>query len=111
MAKELIALNNERKSMTEQETQKAIELVENTGLLKDRVLVIYLKDCHESIAGIIAGRIKERYYRLHLLLLMLRTGQKAQDVQSKAIICTKRLINVKMFSLNMVDILWRLVYH
>lgn len=63
MAKELIALNNERKSMTEQETQKAIELVENTGLLKDRVLVIYLKDCHESIAGIIAGRIKERYYR------------------------------------------------
>ena len=62
MAKELIALNNERKSMTEQETQKAIELVENTGLLKDRVLVIYLKDCHESIAGIIAGRIKERYY-------------------------------------------------
>lgn len=63
MAKELIALNNERKSMTEQETHKAIELVENTGLLKDRVLVIYLKDCHESIAGIIAGRIKERYYR------------------------------------------------
>lgn len=61
MSKELIALNNERKSMTEQETQKAIELVENTGLLKDRVLVIYLKDCHESIAGIIAGRIKERY--------------------------------------------------
>ena len=59
MAKELIALNNERKSMTEQETHKAIELVENTGLLKDRVLVIYLKDCHESIAGIIAGRIKD----------------------------------------------------
>ena len=43
MAKELIALNNERKSMTEQETHKAIELVENTGLLKDRVLVIIFK--------------------------------------------------------------------
>lgn len=76
MAKELIALNNERKSMTEQETQKAIELVENTGLLKDRVLVIYLKDCHESIAGIIAGRIKERYYRPTFVITNAEDGAK-----------------------------------
>lgn len=76
MAKELIALNNERKSMTEQETQKAIELVENTGLLKDRVLVIYLKDCHESIAGIIAGRIKERYYRPTFVVTNAEDGAK-----------------------------------
>lgn len=76
MAKELIALNNERKSMTEQETQKAIELVENTGLLKDRVFVIYLKDCHESIAGIIAGRIKERYYRPTFVITNAEDGAK-----------------------------------
>lgn len=76
MAKELIALNNERKSMTEQETQKAIELVENTGLLKDRVLVIYLKNCHESIAGIIAGRIKERYYRPTFVITNAEDGAK-----------------------------------
>ena len=76
MAKELIALNNERKSMTEQETQKAIEVVENTGLLKDRVLVIYLKDCHESIAGIIAGRIKERYYRPTFVITNAEDGAK-----------------------------------
>ena len=76
MAKELIALNNERKSMTEQETHKAIELVENTGLLKDRVLVIYLKDCHESIAGIIAGRIKERYYRPTFVITNTEDGAK-----------------------------------
>lgn len=76
MAKELIALNNERKSMTEQETQKAIELVENTGLLKDRVLVIYLKDCHESIAGIIAGRIKERYYSPTFVITNAEDGAK-----------------------------------
>ena len=76
MAKELIALNNERKSMTEQETQKAIELVENTGLLKDRVLVIYLKDCHEIIAGIIAGRIKERYYRPTFVITNAEDGAK-----------------------------------
>lgn len=76
MAKELIALNNERKSMTEKETHKAIELVENTGLLKDRVLVIYLKDCHESIAGIIAGRIKERYYRPTFVITNAEDGAK-----------------------------------
>ena len=76
MAKELIALNNERKSMTEQETQKAIELVENTGLLKDRVLVIYLKDCHESIAGIIAGRIKDRFYRPTFVITNAEDGAK-----------------------------------
>ena len=76
MAKELIALNNERKSMTEQETHKAIELVENTGLLKDRVLVIYLKDCHESIAGIIAGSIKERYYRPTFVITNAEDGAK-----------------------------------
>ena len=76
MAKELIALNKERKSMTEQETHKAIELVENTGLLKDRVLVIYLKDCHESIAGIIAGRIKERYYRPTFVITNAEDGAK-----------------------------------
>lgn len=76
MARELIALNNERKSMTEQETQKAIELVENTGLLKDRVLVVYLKDCHESIAGIIAGRIKERYYRPTFVITNAEDGAK-----------------------------------
>ena len=76
MAKELIAINNERKSMTEQETHKAIELVENTGLLKDRVLVIYLKDCHESIAGIIAGRIKERYYRPTFVITNAEDGAK-----------------------------------
>ena len=76
MAKELIALNNERKSMTEQETQKAIELVENTGMTEDKVLVVYLPDCHESIAGIIAGRIKERYYRPTFVITNAEDGAK-----------------------------------
>ena len=76
MARELITLNTERKQMTEDETAKAIELVEKNDLLKDRVLVIYLPDCHESIAGIIAGRIKERYYRPTFVITNAEEGAK-----------------------------------
>ena len=47
--------------MTAKGVEEAAEMVENTSLREDRVLVIYLPDCHESLAGIIAGRIRERY--------------------------------------------------
>ena len=76
MARELITLNTERKQMTEDETAKAIELVEKNDMLKDRVLVIYLPDCHESIAGIMAGRIKERYYRPTFVITNAEEGAK-----------------------------------
>lgn len=76
MARELITLNTERKQITEDETAKAIELVEKNDMLKDRVLVIYLPDCHESIAGIIAGRIKERYYRPTFVITNAEEGAK-----------------------------------
>lgn len=76
MARELITLNTERKQMTEDETAKAIEIVEKNDMLKDRVLVIYLPDCHESIAGIIAGRIKERYYRPTFVITNAEEGAK-----------------------------------
>ena len=76
MARELITLNTERKQMTEDETAKAIERVEKNDMLKDRVLVIYLPDCHESIAGIIAGRIKERYYRPTFVITNAEEGAK-----------------------------------
>ena len=76
MARELINLNNERKQMTEKETDKAIELVESTGMTKDKVLVVYLPDCHESIAGIIAGRIKEKYYRPTFVITNSADGAK-----------------------------------
>ena len=62
-AEELIALNQSRKDMTEKGVRDAKELIERTGLLKDRVLVIFLPNCHESLAGIIAGRIREHYSR------------------------------------------------
>ena len=63
LAGDLKALNDSRKDLTAKGTEEAIRLVEKTELGKDRVLVIYLPDCHESLAGIIAGRIRERYFR------------------------------------------------
>lgn len=63
LAGDLKALNDSRKEMTEAAVQKAKSLVESTGLKNDRVLVLYLPDCHESLAGIVAGRIREQYYK------------------------------------------------
>ena len=73
MARDLKQLNDSRKSMTEQGTNDAIrqlEAEENAGRsLRDRkILVIRLDECHESLAGIIAGRIKERYHRPTIVL-------------------------------------------
>lgn len=76
MARELITLNNERKQMTEEETEKAIHMVEQNNMLDDKVLVVYLPECHESIAGIIAGRIKERYYRPTFVITNAEEGAK-----------------------------------
>ncbi len=63
LAQDLKALNDSRKDMTEAAVEQARELVETTPAGEDKVLVIYLPGCHESLAGIVAGRIRERYYR------------------------------------------------
>ncbi|MDO4311493.1 MAG: single-stranded-DNA-specific exonuclease RecJ [Eubacteriales bacterium] len=63
LAGDLKALNDSRKELTETAVKEAVRQVENTAIGRDRVLVIYLKDCHESLAGIVAGKIRERYYR------------------------------------------------
>ena len=76
MAEDLKALNESRKEMTEQGVEKAIQMIEGTELKEDKVLVVYLPDCHESIAGIIAGRIKERYYRPTFVLTKAESGAK-----------------------------------
>ena len=60
-AKELVKLNEERKDMTAKGVEDAIEIVEGTSIINDKVFVIYLPHIHESLAGIIAGRIREKY--------------------------------------------------
>lgn len=76
LAEDLKALNDSRKEMTEKGVKQAIEVIENTGLLEDDVLVVYLPDCHESVAGIIAGRIREKYYRPTFILTPAQGGVK-----------------------------------
>lgn len=63
LAGDLKALNDSRKDMTEQAVKAAVDQVENTKVGRDPVLVIYLPECHESLAGIVAGRIREQYHR------------------------------------------------
>lgn len=68
LAGDLVNINQSRKTLTAQGVEQAVEMVETTSLRDDRVLVVYLPDCHESLAGIIAGRLRERYYRPVLVL-------------------------------------------
>lgn len=75
-AEKLKELNEERKAMTENEAAKAIDMVENTALSEDKVLVVYLPECHESIAGIIAGRLKEYFYRPAFVITDAAEGAK-----------------------------------
>lgn len=76
LAGELVELNESRKYMTQQETQKALEQIEKEGREKDKVLVVYLPECHESLAGIIAGRIRETYQRPVFVLTRGEEGVK-----------------------------------
>lgn len=76
LAEELKELNDSRKELTEQGVEQAVEMIEQSSLKEDRVLVVYLPDCHESIAGIIAGRIRERYYRPVFVLTSAEEGVK-----------------------------------
>lgn len=76
LAGDLKALNDSRKEMTVNGTEEAIRLVEESDLKKDRVLVVYLPECHESLAGIIAGRLKEHYHRPAFVLTKTEEGIK-----------------------------------
>ena len=76
IAGELKGLNDNRKDMTLQGTAEAVEKIEKGGLYKDKVLVVYLPECHESLAGIIAGRIRERYHKPVFVLTRAEDGVK-----------------------------------
>ena len=76
LAGDLKALNESRKAMTEEGAKRAMELVETSPLQEDRVLVVYLPDCHESLAGIIAGRLKEHYHKPSFVLTRTEEGVK-----------------------------------
>lgn len=82
LAGDLTALNQSRKALTEKGKEEAIQLIETTELKNDRVLVVYLPDCHESLAGIIAGRIREKY---HKPAFVLTKGEKSANGSGRSI--------------------------
>lgn len=75
IAEKLKELNEIRRDMTAKGVQAAVKIVEEKGE-PDRVLVVFLQDCHESLAGIIAGRLRERYNRPAIVLTRTEGGLK-----------------------------------
>lgn len=82
LAGDLTALNQSRKALTEKGKEEAIQLIETTELKNDRVLVVYLSECHESLAGIIAGRLREKY---HKPAFVLTRGEKCAKGSGRSI--------------------------
>jgi single-stranded-DNA-specific exonuclease len=76
MAGELVALNNERKEMTNVSVEQAHQMIETGDYERDPVLVLYMPEVHESIAGLIAGRIRESYSRPTFILTRGEEGAK-----------------------------------
>ncbi len=70
LALELKELNDQRKDMTQKGVEEAAALVEER-YFNDKVLVVFLPDCHESLAGIVAGRIRERYHKPTLIQVLI----------------------------------------
>lgn len=73
LAENMKKLNEERKAMNQEYEKKAFEMAQE---MTDRVLVLYLPGCHESIAGIVAGRVKEKFHRPTLVLTDAEHGLK-----------------------------------
>lgn len=76
IAAELKNLNESRKEMTASGVEQAVRLIEEKGLADRKVLIVYLPECHESLAGIIAGRIREKYGRPVFVLTDSEDGIK-----------------------------------
>ena len=76
LAEEIVDLNDARKNMTKEGVDKAIEIIEGTEINNDNILVVYIPDIHESLAGIVAGRIKERYNKPTIILTKSEEGVK-----------------------------------
>lgn len=94
MAQELKELNDLRKDMTKQGLDLAVEQVEEHYLL-DKVLVVYLSDCHESLAGIIAGRLRERYQKPSFVLTKGEEGVKGSGRSIESYHMFEALVEVK----------------
>ena len=94
LAGELKELNEQRKDMTLKNTQAAMELVEEK-YGDDKVLVVFLPECHESLAGIVAGRLREQYQKPSIVLTRGEEGVKGSGRSIEAYHMFEELVKVK----------------
>lgn len=95
MALELKLLNESRKEMTVKGLEQAIEKIENSSLNDDRVLLVKLENCHESLLGIIAGRIREKYHKPTLVFTEVEAGIKGSGRSIEAYNMFEELLKCK----------------
>ena len=95
MASDLKALNESRKEMTQKGVEQAITLIEESDIIKDKVLLVKLQDCHESLVGIIAGRIRERYNKPVLVFVDVEEGIKGSGRSIEAYNMFEELLKCK----------------
>ena len=95
LADDLYDLNQSRKAMTEQGKEQAIQAIENSQMNEDRVLVVYLPECHESLAGIIAGRIREAYNKPVFVLTKSSKGVKGSGRSIEAYSMYEELVKCR----------------
>lgn len=76
LAQEIVDLNDSRKNMTSEGVDRAISIIDSTDIHNDNILVVYIPDIHESLAGIIAGRVKEKYNKPTIILTKSEDGVK-----------------------------------
>lgn len=119
LAEELKGLNDIRKDMTAKGVQDAVRLVEGGGRdmalpdaqasgmggelpgkrqeITDKVLVLLLENCHESLAGIIAGRLRERYNRPAIVLTRAKEGLKGSARSTERYSMFEKLTECRQF--------------
>ena len=97
LAGDLKNLNESRKEMTAQGLEKAIEQVESTSMMEDTVLVVFLPECHESLAGIIAGRLRERYHKPSFVLTRGEEGVKGSGRSIESYSMNEQLCECKEY--------------
>lgn len=95
LADDLYDLNQSRKAMTEQGKEQVIQAIENSQMNEDRVLVVYLPECHESLAGIIAGRIREAYNKPVFVLTKSSEGVKGSGRSIEAYSMYEELVKCR----------------
>ena len=95
LAADLKELNDSRKEMTEEGVEEAVRQIESSSWKDDQVLVVYLPECHESIAGIIAGRMKEHYHKPVFVITRTKEGLKGSGRSIEAYHMYKEMNKIK----------------